>query len=312
MVAIWVREEDMERLKLERPLVCIAGPTASGKTAFAMRVAETLSAEIVNADALQVYADIQVLSARPGEADMSQIPHHLFGHVTGDVAYSTGAWLRDILPVLRDIDRRGHSAILAGGTGLYFQALLNGLADIPEVSTEIRQSLDLLSIKALREEAQHVDATAAAKVLGDDPHRLARIVGVYRQTGRPLSYWREQTCPAIEATSLKRLVLMPQRDQLYDKINRRFDLMIEDGALDEARRVHSHHYPNHAPMLKAIGLSHLLSYLDGECDLDSAIEIAKRDTRRLAKRQMTWFRNRCTDWTFLSSQAEKDKFLETL
>ena len=311
-MAIWSRVAVMTKLVLERSIICIAGPTASGKSDYAVRVAKAVDGEIINADALQVYSDLEILSARPSEADMEDIPHHLFGHVSGDTLYSTGDWLRDALSVLETLDRDGKRAVLVGGTGLYFQALLDGLADIPEVDQTVQDEIDALSIDDLRKEAGRVDPSAAGRVLGDDPQRLGRIVGVFRSSGKPLSAWQSQTHPSITAPEIKRAVLLPDRQQLYDRINQRFDAMIAEGALDEARRVGEKGYPDRAPMLKAIGLSHLLSHLDGQCDLDEAIETAKRDSRRLAKRQMTWFRNRCSDWDVLTNSTQRDDFLAKL
>lgn len=293
-------------------VVCIAGPTASGKSAYAIEVAKSVDGEIVNADALQVYGDLRILSARPSEAEMAGIPHHLFGHISGGVAYSTGAWLREVVPVILDVLARGKAPVLVGGTGLYFKALLVGLADIPAIPADIQAVVDEMPVEALRATAEAVDPVASARVLGDDPQRLGRIVGVYRASGRALSDWQQQTRPVIPQRYVRRAVLLPDRAELYQRINRRFDLMVSQGGLEEARAVHDTSYPARRPMLKAIGLSHLLSYLDGDCDLEKAVEIAKRDTRRLAKRQSTWFRNQCGDWPQLTTNSQKDAFAQSL
>lgn len=294
------------------PVICIAGPTASGKSAYAVQIAARISGEIINADALQVYADLTELSARPTETEMAGIPHHLFGYVSGETLYSVGDWVRDVVPVILDVMGRNRTPILVGGTGMYFRALLEGLADVPPVPREIASAVDLIPISDMRQQADAIDPVAAARVLGDDPQRLARIIGVHRATGRALSTWQADTRPIIPARFTRRAVLMPDRAALYARINQRFDEMIETGGLDEARRVHAQVYPVRAPMLKAIGLSHLLSYLDGECDLENAVETAKRDTRRLAKRQMTWFRNRCADWTVLNNTTQRKIFSQEL
>lgn len=294
------------------PVICIAGPTASGKSAYAVQIAKNLGGEIINADALQVYCDLQTLSARPDSDDMADIPHHLFGHVSGETLYSTGDWVRDVVPVILDIMGRNRTPILVGGTGMYFRALLEGLADIPTVSQEIASAVDRIPVKEMRQQADRIDPAAAARVLGEDPQRLARIIGVHLATGRSLSDWQAETRPVIPARFTRRAVLMPDRTALYTRINQRFDDMVGSGGLNEARVVYARRYPARAPMLKAIGLSHLLSYLDGECDLENAVETAKRDTRRLAKRQMTWFRNRCADWTVLNNRAQKDIFAQNL
>jgi len=174
-----------------KPVICIAGPTASGKSDFAIRVAHKLDGEIINADALQVYSDLQILSARPTETDMRGIPHHLFGHLSGEVRYSTGEWLREVEPLILDILARDKTPILVGGTGLYFRALLDGMADIPPVpaktAADTQAVLDTQGIVSLRDEAERLDPAATARVLGDDPQRLQRIVNVAKGTGKPLS-----------------------------------------------------------------------------------------------------------------------------
>ncbi|WP_189494629.1 tRNA (adenosine(37)-N6)-dimethylallyltransferase MiaA [Algimonas arctica] len=303
----------MEKILGEMPLVvCIAGPTASGKSAYAVDIAKAVGGEIINADALQVYVDLHWLSARPTEADMAGVPHHLFGYVSGDTLYSTGDWVRDVVPVILQVMGRNRIPIIVGGTGMYFRALLEGLANVPPVPRDIASAVDLIPISEMRRQAEEIDPAASSRVLGDDPQRLARIIGVHRATGRALSSWQDDTRPIIPAQFTRRSVLLPDRVSLYARINQRFDQMLEAGGLEEAQTVHALGYPARAPMLKAIGLSHLLSYLDGECDLENAIETAKRDTRRLAKRQMTWFRNRCTDWTVLKNEAEKEIYAQSL
>ena len=294
------------------PVLLIAGPTASGKSGLAVRLAQAVGGEVINADALQVYSDIRVLSARPTEREMGSVPHHLFGHVDGRTVYSVGEWVRDAVPVILDVLARGRVPIVVGGTGLYFRALLEGLADIPAVPTELDAELNTLPTAELRRRAEALDPVAAARVLGDDPQRLARIVGVAESTGRALSDWQAKTRPLVPTRFTHRAVLMPERSTLYARIDARFDAMLEQGALEEARTVAARDYPARASLPKAIGLSHLLSHLRGECDLAEAVETAKRDSRRLAKRQSTWFRNRCGDWTFLRSRAESEAWLAAM
>ena len=182
-------------------VVCIAGPTASGKSGLAVRLAKVAGGEVVNADALQVYRDIRILSARPDATEMDGVPHHLFGHVDGQTIYSVGDWLREAVPVILDILARGRVPVVVGGTGLYFKALLQGLADVPAVPHELDAELNALPVTALREQAEALDPTAAARVLGDDSQRLARIVGVALGSGKPLSEWQADTRPVIPARS---------------------------------------------------------------------------------------------------------------
>ncbi len=301
-----------------KPIICIAGPTASGKSALAVRLAKAVGGEVINADSMQVYSDIQVLSARPTPEEMGGVPHHLFGHVTGDVHYSTGAWIRDVTPIVIDCLAKDEVPILTGGTGLYFKALFDGIADIPDVSSRAMQesadTLDRMGIEKFRAKCEAIDLPATAKVLGHDPQRLLRIYSVWLETGRSLSEWQVQTIPVIPKDVARFAVVMPDRSELYNRINARFDQMVELGGVDEAKRVlDSYDRKNRlGPMFKAIGLSHLMRFHQGELSYEAAIDLAKRDSRRLAKRQMTWFRNQTPDWTKLSSEADMNMFIHSV
>jgi len=271
-----------------KPIICIAGPTASGKSAWALEIAKSVGGEIINADALQVYADLQILSARPTRDEMEGVPHHLFGHVSGNVRYSTGQWLRDVQPVILDCLARDVVPILTGGTGLYFKSLINGIAEVPPVSDEAmleaQAILDEKGIAVLRSEAERLDAIAAARVLGNDPQRLLRIVSVFNETGRALSDWQADTRPIIPLEFCRCAVLLPERQGLYGRINARFGTMIENGGLKEAKSVFDKGYDASLPMMKAIGLKQFFPYLREEMSLTESIDLAKRDTRRFAKR----------------------------
>lgn len=299
-----------------KPVICIAGPTASGKSAYAVRVAKAVGGEVINADALQVYSDLHILSARPTEEEESGVPHHLFGHVAGDVRYSTGEWLRDVEPVILDCLAREVVPVLVGGTGLYFRALLQGMADIPAIDDQTEREtarlLDEDGIGALRALAQRLDPTATARVLGEDPQRLQRIVNVARGTSRALTAWQANTRPVVPLRFARYCVLTPPRETLYARINARYDQMLRGGGLEEARRVFDMDYDENLPMMKAIGLRQLRSYFKGVSSLDEAVEDAKRESRRFAKRQMTWFRNQPPKGQLLATQAEKDAFLESV
>lgn len=299
-----------------KPVICIAGPTASGKSAYAIEVARALDGEIINADALQVYSDLQILSARPTRDEMADVSHHLFGHVSGDIRYSTGEWLRDVEPLIIDILGRDKTPILVGGTGLYFRALLQGMADIPPVpDAVVKETKDFLTnngIEELKREAQLVDPTAFARVLGDDPQRLQRIVSVARGTEKPLSTWQAETYPVVPARFARFCVLLPPRDALYDRINNRYDEMLRGGGLEEAKAVFGKGFDETLPVMKAIGLRQLQGYFKGLDTLDEAIEVAKRESRRFSKRQMTWFRNQLPKGQILESRQEQKAYLETL
>lgn len=299
-----------------KPVICIAGPTASGKSAFALTVARALDGEIINADALQVYDDLQILSARPTSNEMDGVPHHMFGHVSGAVRYSTGQWLRDVEPHIFDILSRGKAPILVGGTGLYFRALLQGMADIPAIRPDVSEAtaaeLESNGISALRKEAERLDHLATARVLGDDPQRLQRIINVARSTGRRLSEWQAETHPIVPSRFAKFCVLTPPRETLYDRINSRYEDMLRGGGLEEAKGVFEKNYDESLPVMKAIGLRQLRSYFDGDETLDEAIDSAKRESRRFAKRQMTWFRNQPPKGEMLGSEKDRAAFLRRL
>jgi len=279
---------------------CIAGPTASGKSAFAVKLAKRLDGEIVNADALQVYSELQVLSARPTTAEMGNVPHHLFGHISPSTRYSVGHWLREVDPLIIDILARGKTPILVGGTGLYFKALTEGLAQIPNLPPSAMQAaqmvLDTDGIDALRSLAERLDPLAAAKILGNDPQRLLRIVSVAKSTGKPLSMWQQDTHAVLPIGSWKGIVILPKREHLYNKINARFADMIREGGLAEAKHVLNLKLAPDLPAMKAIGLQELSAHIKGEISLDEAIELAMRQTRRFAKRQYTWLRGQMPNW----------------
>ena len=288
--------------------MAVAGPTASGKTALAVELARAVDGEVVNADALQVYRELRILTARPTREERGDVPHHLFGHVAAGVRYSVGDWLRDAVPVLEGIRGRGKRAVLVGGTGLYFQALFRGLADVPEVPDDVRALVAGMDPDELEMHARALDPDAHSRLQGHDTQRLIRIVEVALGTGTPLSDWRTRTAPVVR--NWAGVVVEPDRETLYSRIDTRFDAMIEAGALEEARRVA--HLARDLPALKAIGVSHLLRHLDGELDREEAVELAKRDSRRLAKRQGTWFRGQAGGWPRVSMGADVEAVLAAM
>ena len=266
-----------------------------------MAVAKAVDGEIINADALQVYSDIRILSARPSERDIRTVPHHLYGYVSGETPYSGGHWVEAVMPVVLDVLARGKTPILVGGTGLYFKSLFDGLASVPQIDPKLVRTIDQRieseGIETVIAEARALDPVGIARLQGEDPQRITRLLSVVQQTGRPLHLWQSATRSEIPAAYALRYVLMPPREALYERINSRFETMVNSGGMAEARAVFEKYgAESTAPMLKAIGLSHLLRHLKGELTYDRAIDLAKRDTRRFAKRQMTWFRNQCASW----------------
>ncbi|SDI58071.1 tRNA (adenosine(37)-N6)-dimethylallyltransferase MiaA [Aliiruegeria lutimaris] len=269
--------------------VLIAGPTASGKSALALEIAEAQGGVIVNADALQVFANWRILTARPPDEDLARAPHLLYGHVGPREDYSVGHWLREVAEILSGPER----AIVVGGTGLYFSALTEGLVEIPAVPPAIRRQADSLTREAMLEE---LDPETRARIDRANPARVQRAWEVLRATGKGLALWQDETPPPLlPPDAAQAFVLEAPRDWLTPRIERRFELMIEAGALEEARANLDDWDPN-LPSSRAIGGPELIAHLRGEMDLDAAIEAACIATRQYAKRQRTWFRARMKSW----------------
>jgi tRNA dimethylallyltransferase len=281
------------------PVWLIAGPTASGKSAHALALADRLGAEIVNADALQIYADLSLLSARPSEDEMGDIRHHLYGLADAADSWSVGRWLRAAVSVLDEIAARGRPAVVVGGTGLYFRALTHGLAEVPAVAAETRDRVasrfDKEGEAAFRARLAAADPLAETRIAPGDRQRLVRATAVWEASGRALSAWQADTGPAPLA-DWRGLVIEPDRELLYARCDTRFDMMMAAGALDEVRALVGRGLPAEASAMKAVGVRELAAHLAGELSLDEAVEVAKRETRRYAKRQLTWFRNQTPDW----------------
>ncbi|MDF0602253.1 tRNA (adenosine(37)-N6)-dimethylallyltransferase MiaA [Psychromarinibacter sp. C21-152] len=288
-----MRGEWMKRLDAERP-VLIAGPTASGKSAMALEVASRLGGVIVNADALQVFENWRVLTARPTRDEEAVAPHSLYGHVGRAASYSVGHWLRDLAPLLDGPAR----PIVVGGTGLYFTALTEGLADIPPTPPEIRAAADArIAAEGAAALLAELDAATAARIDRQNPMRVQRAWEVLRTTGRGLAAWQDETPPPLlPLAAAQPLLLDADRDWLGDRIDRRFDAMIANGALDEAERNLERGWDPALPSSKAIGAAELMDFLQGNRSLKDAVADGKTATRQFAKRQRTWFRSRMRAW----------------
>jgi len=284
--------------------VLIAGPTASGKSGLALAIARAQGGRIINADALQVYANWRLLTARPDAVEEAAAPHLLYGHVAPQTPYSVGHWLREVRAILSD---PGPRPIVVGGTGLYFRALTEGLADIPPTTPEIRARADALraqgGIDALRARLAQDDPVTLSRIDQQNPMRVQRAWEVLEQTARPLSQWQDQTAPPVLPLSqVTPLVLMPEKPWLNARIDLRFDQMMAQGALDEVRT----NLPDWSPALpssRAIGAPELIAHLRGEMPLEEAVARAKIATHQYAKRQRTWFRARMRDWRHLTPAA---------
>ncbi len=279
----------------------IAGPTASGKSALALQLAEAIGAEIVNADSMQLYADLAVLTARPSPADLARAPHHLYGVVDAGEAWSAGRWLAAAHAVLDGIAGRGRPAVVVGGTGLYFGALTGGLADIPAVPPAVRDEATACyedqGEDAFRAALADRDPGAAARIQAGDRQRLIRAASVLAATGRPLSAWQAAAAPILlSPADYRTIVLDPPRAALYARCNARLQAMIAQGALEEVAALLERRLPVQSPAMKALGVRELAMYLQGAHSLETALAEAQVQTRRYAKRQSTWFRNQTPGW----------------
>ena len=280
-------------------LFLIGGPTASGKTALALHLARQIGGEIVGADALQLYRDLRILSARPSPEEEASAPHHLIGVADAAEAWSVGRWLAEVTPVLEAIAARGRPAIVVGGTGLYFRALTEGLVQLPPVPPEVRQSVqarfDRLGETGFRAELAAADPIAEARISPGDRQRLSRALEVHAATGRALSEWQADAAPAF-ARDYQAVVLEPPREALYARCDARFRAMADAGALEEVQALLARKLDPDLPAMKAVGVRELGACLAGELDLEAAVALGQQQTRRYAKRQTTWFRNQTPDW----------------
>jgi len=289
-------------LHLSQPpsVTLIAGPTASGKSALALQMARETGAVIINADSQQLYADLRVLTARPSPEDEAQADHRLYGVADAADAWSVGKWSRAALNLLDIARADGRPAILVGGTGLYFTALTRGLAEIPPVPQSVRDAVEADYMAqgeaAFRARLAEIDAEAARSIEQGDRQRLVRAMSVHSASGRALSDWKADTRPLLSPGSWRGRVIEPDRADLYANCDRRVDLMMENGALDEVRALTARNLSPALPAMKAVGVRELAAYLAGEIGRDEAIDALKQATRNYAKRQLTWFRNQTPGW----------------
>jgi tRNA dimethylallyltransferase len=294
----------------------IAGPTASGKTALALRLAETLGGEIVNADSMQLYADLRVLTARPSAEEEARSPHHLFGVADAADSWSTGRWLRAALPVLHDIAARRHDAIVVGGTGLYFRALTVGLAEIPAVPAAVRRAAEAdfgrMGEEAFRSRLASADPGAAARIAPGDRQRLVRAWEVYAATETPLSDWQAGSQPALAPGTWSAVALDPPRPALNDRCDARLAAMVEAGALAEVAALVARRLDPALPAMKALGVREFAAHVRGEATLEAALAAARQETRRYAKRQATWMRGQMAGWPRLAALDPEEQWRQFL
>lgn len=294
----------MKRAPIEKPLLVLVGPTAVGKTALSLEIAERYGAEIVSVDSMQVYRHMDIGTAKPTMAERAGIPHHLIDVVTPDTPYDAAAFARDAAQAIAAIHERGRLPLLAGGTGLYLRALLEGLFDAPAIPEAVRQHLrDRLEndgLAMLYQELLRIDPNSAQRIASNDRQRILRALEIYHATGiswaRHLELHKER---AIERQygNMLQIGLTCERLQLYQRINQRCAAMIEAGLEEEVRDLLARGYHRQLKPMGAIGYRHMLDYLDGLYDEPSMLELMSRDTRRYAKRQYTWFtRDEKVEW----------------
>lgn len=284
--------------------VLIAGPTASGKSALALELALAAGGVVINADSMQVYRDLRIITARPTAADEALVPHRLYGHVDAAVNFSAGAWVSDAAKALDEARAQGRLPIFIGGTGLYFKALTAGLSVVPpipaEVRDDVRARLERNGVEALHAELARRDPAAAERLNLRDRTRIARALEVIEATGRSLLDWhREGQPPLLPKDSFRAVFLAPERDELYARIDARFDAMLGAGALREVERLAARHLDPLLPAMKAHGVPALIRHLRGELGLEEAASIGRADTRHYAKRQFTWFRHQLPEFEWM-------------
>jgi len=293
-------------MRTPRPIL-IAGPTASGKSGLALALAERLGGTVINADSMQIYRELSVLTARPTREDEARAPHALYGFVSGAEAYSAGRYAADAAVVVAAAKAAGRVPVVVGGTGLYFKALLEGLAPVPAADPEVRA---FWRAEAARRPAAELhaflarrDPEMARRLMPTDKQRIVRALEVLESTGRSLGEWqREPGKPVLAEAGTVRLLLMPERQAQNAAIDARFDAMLDAGGLDEVRRLIAFGFSAELPVMRALGVAPLAAHLRGALALDEAAAAAKADTRRYAKRQLTWFRRNMIAWKRIGSQ----------
>jgi len=279
----------------EPPLIVVGGPTASGKSALALALAEEFGGVVINADAMQVYRDLPILTAQPGPAERARAPHRLFGVLEADDPCSAGRWREMALKAIAEARAEGKRPVVVGGTGFYLKALCDGIDEIPDVPVHVRDALearyDAEGGEAFKAALAEGDPRSATRLPAGDRQRLVRAAAVLEVSGKPLGHWHRRRETAGQPLPTVAFLLLPPRDALYAACDARFAAMVEAGALEEARAFLARGLDADLPLMKAVGLRELGRFLAGELPLEAAVEEARRATRRYAKRQYTWFRH---------------------
>jgi tRNA dimethylallyltransferase len=297
--------------------VLIAGPTASGKSALALELAAATGGVVINADSMQIYRDLRVITARPTPAEEARVPHRLYGDVDAAINFSAGAWVTAAAAILEDARAQNRRPIFAGGSGLYFKALMRGLSAVPPIPGEIREGvrarLERDGVEALHTELAQRDPVSAGRLKPRDRTRIARALEVIEATGRSLTDWhRDGVLPLLPPGSFSALFLEPEREELYARIDARFDAMLAAGALEEVAALAARQLDPLLPAMKAHGVPALIRHLRGEITLDEAAAIGRADTRHYAKRQFTWFRHQLPEFEWTTPGSARDALMADL
>lgn len=292
----------------------IAGPTASGKSALAIAVARAFDGVVVNADSMQVYGDLRTITARPTPEEEAAVPHRLFGHVDGAVNYSVGRYVEDAGRVLAELRLQGALPVFAGGTGMYFKALLRGLSEIPPVPGDVREAVRAqaqgLTPGELHARLSAQDPETAARLRPSDPQRILRALEVFAATGRPLaSFHSARSAPLLDPARCRAVFLAPERETLKARIDARFRDMMAAGALDEVRQLAARDLDPALPVMRAHGVPGLIDHLRDACSLEEAIARGQRDTRAYSKRQFTFVRHQLPEFEMVAPEVAAARLL---
>lgn len=298
--------------------VLIAGPTASGKSALALELAERCDGVVINADSMQVYRDLAIITARPTPEETAQADHRLYGTVDAAENFSVGRWLAAATEELASARGAGRLPIVIGGTGLYFKALTQGLSDIPPVSPEVRAEIralgETLTPAELHARLSAVDPETAAGLRPSDPQRLLRALEVLEATGRPLAHWQRQgrSTPILDPAECAAVFLSVDRQWLRRRIDARFDTMMAAGAIEEVMRLAARNLDPALPAMRAHGVPGLVAHLNGDSTLEAAVERGKKDTKAYAKRQETFFRHQLPGFVPLAPEEARSHLTRLL
>ena len=293
----------------------VTGATASGKSAFAMSLAEKIGGVIINADSMQIYAELQIITARPTKTDENTVPHKLYGTISGAENFNVAKWISLAKMEIEDAWKIGKTPILVGGTGMYIKSLKDGLSPIPDITAEVknkvRAKFNQLGNQEFHDYLQSIDAPMAEKLSVGDSQRMQRAAEVTLQTGRSLEAWqKEETKSIFPDAEFHMIAVNMEREKLYERINHRFDAMIKQGAIDEIKRLKELNISSDMPIMKSCGVPEVMAYLSGDIALEQAVEKAKQSSRNYAKRQITWLNNQWND--LLLYDAEKQNASEVI